>query len=290
MFLWGILAVAFAVATVGRHYRKQTAVQRDIHARRLYTAAVAGGVTTTVYPDRIEQASARWRQTVVFNQGSRFVENRDWFFVETDGVRAIVAAGDVTPWEAQAMYEHIARAIPPNRQFQRGQFAARREESAPPPFSAEPPVCYERVAYREEEKRGVAWPRGLLPWLFVPSLIVSGMFTVLFQVTPLFFLDYLLFFTACFGGVLAVTLAVLHLRRETKSHPVSALDFTADGLRIERADGSQEFAAAADVHARRTPDGVRLFTPAGVFTVPWSATVHRQQLEWMLFHQRPTSF
>lgn len=288
-FLWGMLAVASVAALVGRHYRKQTAVRRDIAARRLYVAAIAGGVTTTVYPDRIEQHSARWRQTVVFNEHTRFVENRDWFFVETEGARAIVAASDVTPWEAQTMYEHIARAVPPARQFQRGQFAARREQSAPPPFSTEPPVCYERVTYCEEKSRGVVWPQGLLPWLFAVSLIVSEMFTVLFQVTPLFFIDYLLFFTACFAVTLAATVAVLHWRTKEGSSPVWALSFTSDGLLIERA-GGQEFAAAADIHARRTPDGVRLFTPAGVFTVPWSATEHRQQLEWMLFHQRPSSF
>lgn len=287
-FLWAVLVVACGVALCGRHYRKRTAWRQDLCARRLYMAAVKGGVTTTVYPDRIEQVSARVRQTLVFNEHTRFVENRDWCMVENDNVRMIVAASDVTPWEAQTMFEHIARAVPPARQFSDGRFIARRETSAPPPFSSEPPVCYERVAYTEESGM-IVWPRGVLPWLFAISLVVSGMFTVLFSVTASFFIDYLIIFTGCFIPLFAVTLLLLQVRRDDGVSPPTALSFTSEGLLIEW-DNRQAFAAAADIHARRTADGVRLFTPAGVFTVPWSATEHRQQLEWMLFHQRPSSF
>ncbi len=284
-FLWGMMIVAFAVALVGRHYRKQTAWRQDLYARRLYLAAMKGGVTTVVYPDRIEQSSARWRQTVVFNNETRFVENSDWFFIENGKARIIVAASDVTPWEAQTMFEHIVRAVPPERQFQEKRFIARREQPSPPPFSTEPPICYERVPYHEES-HGMVWPRGLLPWLFAVSLVMGGMFTVLFEITPLFLLDYLILFTACFAALFAASLAIVHWRTDADRSPVSALSFTSEGLLIERTDG-QLFAAAADIYARRTSDGVRLFTPAGVFTVPWSATTHRQQLEWMLFQQRP---
>ena len=288
-FLWATLAVAGGTALVGRSYRRKTAWHSDLCARRLYMAAVKGGVTTTVYPDRIEQTSTRLRQTVVFDEHTRYVESRDWFMVENGAVRILVAATDVTPWEAQTMFEHIARAVPPARQFQYGQFTARREQSTPPPFSTEPPICYERVVYREEEGGTVLWPRGLLPWLFAVALVVSGMFTVLFSITASFFFDYLIGFSACFVATFAATMALLQWRRNAGESPVSALSFTSEGLLIERADRA-EFAAAADIHARRTADGVRLFTPAGVFTVPWSATTHRQQLEWMLFQQRPSSF
>lgn len=288
-FLWATMAVALGTALVGRSYRKKTAWRSDVCARRLYTAEVKGGVTTTVYPDRIEQTSSRWRQTLVFNNETRYVESRDWFTVENETVRVIVAATDVTPWEAQTMFEHIARAVPPARQFQIGRFTARREQSAPPPFSNEPPVCYERVEYREDNNGLVLWPRGLLPWLFAIALTVSGMFTVLFAITASFFLDYLIVFTACFIATFSATVALLHWRQNAGEDPATALSFTSEGLLIERTD-REEFAAAADIHARRTADGVRLFTPAGVFTVPWSATAHRQQLEWMLFHQRPSSF
>ncbi len=287
-FLWGMLAVAGGVALLGRHYRRAIARRQDVLAWRLYTAAVNGGVTTTVYPDRIEQTSARWQQTVFFTQTARLVEDEDWLLVEDGGNTAVVAAHDVTPLAAQQMFEHMARAIPTERQFQHGVFRARREVVPPPPFT-EPPVCYERVRYVEAPSRGMAWPPGLLPWLFCVSLTVCSMFTVLFQVTSSFFIDYLLFFTACFGGLLAAAVLLLLWRGGEKEAPPLALSFTADGLRIEWAE-KQAFAAAADVHARRTADGVQLFTPAGVFTVPWSATEHRQQLEWMLFHRRPSSF
>lgn len=287
-FLWAMLVVAGGVSLCGRHYRRQTVWRQDLCDRRLYAAAVKGGVTTTVYPDRIEQVSARVRQTLVFNEETRFVENRDWFMVENGDVRVLVASNDVTPWEAQTMFEHIARAVPPARQFSDGRFIARREASAPPPFSSEPPVCYERVAYTEEGGM-IVWPHGVLPWLFAISLVVSGMFTVLFSLTASFFIDYLIIFTGCFIPLFLVTLLLLQVRRDDGASPPTALSFTSEGLLIEWHD-RQAFAAAADIHARRTADGVRLFTPAGVFTVPWSATEHRQQLEWMLFHQRPSSF
>lgn len=287
-FVTGMLLISGGMMMLGRQRQNRAAEQQDAYARRLYAASTAGGVTTTVYPDRIEQRSSRVKKIVFFTEDTRFVEHAHWFFVETKGQRVIVAAADVTPWEAQAIYEHIARAIPPARQFQHRPFCPGRQTSVPPPFSTEPPVCYERVVYHESP-RSFVWPHGLIPWLAATALSLGSVFTVLFQITPWFFLDYLLVFLACFFGLLLFSLRIVRRAKPSAPSPVVALSFTSHGLFIERQD-SEEFAAAADIHARRTDDGVRLFTPAGVFTVPWSATTHRQQLEWMLFAQRPSSF
>ncbi|MBO5670889.1 MAG: hypothetical protein J6S41_05005 [Clostridia bacterium] len=288
MFILAMLPVMLGLLLVGWHSRKTAAAKAQAHAMRLYMSATAGGVTTTVYPDRIEQRSSRVAQTVFFTETAVFTEHTDWLLLEDGGAWVALAATDVTPWEAQSVYEMIAAAIPPARQFTRGDFVARRVQPSPPPFSTTPPVCYERVEYREEGKRGFVWPAGILSWLLAAAFGGCGMLTVLFAVTSFFFLDYLIFFAACFGGGLLLTATVLFFTLREPSGDV-VLSFTSEGLRIER-EGRQQFVAAADVHARRTENGMKLFTPAGVFAVPWARIKNRQQMEWMLFSQRPSSF
>lgn len=286
-FLLALLPVMLGVMLVGRRYRQNAAAKQQQRKARLYAAAVAGGVTTTAYADRMEQHSYRVRRTVCFTETTVFVETCDYLLVQNEDAWIAVAAADVTPWEAQAMFEVIAEVIPPARRFSQGEFMARRVQPAPPPFCGTPLVCYERVEYREEASRGIAWPAGTLPWLFAAALGTAGMFTVLFAMTGSFFLDFLLIFTACFAGCLAATVAVLLYQNGAAAHDV-VLSFTSEGLLIEQA-GRQDFVGAADVYARRTENGVKLFTPAGAFVVPWSLTKNRQQLEWMLFSQRPSS-
>lgn len=280
-FLMALLPLVLVLMLFGHRSRKNAALKRRLRDMRLYMGAVNGGVTTTVYPDRIEQRTARVTRTVPFTDTTTFTEHFDWMAVETDGRWVAIAAADVTPWEAQSIFERIAAAVPPTRQFTRGDFCARRTEPSPPPFSTTPPVCYERVEGCEEQVSGFAWPAGSLSWLFAASLSVSGMFTTLFAITSSFFLDYLILFSACFAvGALAVLFAVTR-QTDTPSAEV-ALSFTSEGLLVERAEDRQ-FVMAADVRARRTENGMKLFTPAGVFTVPWALTKNRQQLEWMLF-------
>lgn len=280
MFLMALLPVVLVLMLFGHRSRKNNALKQRLRDMRLYMGAVNGGVTTTVYPDRIEQRTARVTRTVYFTETTVFTEHFDWMLVETDGRWVAIAAADVTPWEAQSIFELIAAAVPPTRQFTRGDFCARRTESAPPPFSTTPPVCYERVEGCEEQVSGFVWPAGSLSWLFAAALSVSGMFTTLFAITSSFFLDYLILFSACFAvGVIALLFAAT---RQVDTPSAAVLSFTSEGLLVERA-GDLQFVMAADVRARRTENGMKLFTPAGVFTVPWALTKNRQQLEWMLF-------
>ncbi len=288
MFMMALLPVIAGLMLVGWRSRKLAAAKARARAVRLYMSAVAGGVTTIVYPDRIEQRSSRVTQTVYFTETAVFTEYGDWMLFENDGEWVALAATDVTPWEAQGIYELLAAAVPPARRFTKGEFLARRVQPSPPPFSKAPPVCYERVEYREEASGGRAWPAGTVSWLLAAALSGCGMLTVLFAVTPSFFLDYLIFFAACFAGELIFAAAVLARNLRGSSSDV-VLSFTSEGLLVERV-GKQQFVAASDVHARRTENGMKLFTPAGVFTVPWALTKNRQQLEWMLFSQRPSSF
>ena len=279
-FLMALLPVVLGLLVFGNRSRKRAAARRRMWDARLYMSSVAGGVTTTVHPDRIEQHTARVHHTMYFTDTTVLWEHSDWLLLQTDGAWVALAATDVTPWEAQSIYELLAAAIPPARQFTRGQFCARRIESAPPPFSTTPPVCYERVEY-QEEKAGFAWPAGALSWLFAAALSVGSMFTTLFAITPSFFLDYLILFSACFAGGVVILLAAMVSQPHGTSTEV-ALSFTSEGLLVER-DGKQQFVAATDVRARRTENGMKLITPAGMFTVPWALTKNRQQLEWMLF-------
>ncbi len=288
MFMMALLPVIAGLMLVGWRSRKTAVAKTRARAVRLYVSGMAGGVTTTVYPDRIEQRSSRVTHTVYFTETTVFTEHCDWMLLENDGAWIAIAATDVTPWEAQSIYEIVAAAVPPAHRFTKGDFFARRVQPSPPPFSQTPLVCYERVEYREEESSGRAWPAGTLLWLLAAALGGCGMLTVLFSVTPFFFLDYLIFFTACFAGGVFFAAVVLARNLHRPSGDV-ALSFTSEGLLVERA-GQQQFVGAADVYARRTENGVKLLTPAGVFTVPWALTKNRQQLEWMLFSQRPSSF
>jgi hypothetical protein len=136
----------------------------------------------------------------------------------------------------------------------------------------------------QEDDAGFAWPRGALSWLFAAALSGAAMFTTLFAITSSFFLDYLILFSACCaGGGIVLLAALLHQTRQTEI--TVALSFASEGLLVERA-GQQQFVAAADVRARRTENGMKLITPAGIFTVPWALTKNRQQLEWMLFSRQ----
>ncbi len=288
MFLMALLPVVFGLVVMGWRARKTEVAKTCAREIRLYMSAVAGGVTVTAYPDRMEQHTSRVTQTVWFTDTTVLTEHSDWLLVETDNTWIALAATDVTPWEAQRVYELLAAAIPPARQFTKGDFFARRVQPSPPPFSTTPPVCYERVEYREEDAQNAVWPTGALSWLLAAALSVGGMLTVLFAITPFFFLDFLILFAACFTGGVAALLAAMAYQTH-KPTCETALSFTSEGLLIERA-GQSQFVAAADVRARRTENGMKLFTPAGVFTVPWALTKNRQQLEWMLFPQRPSSF
>ncbi|MBO5797069.1 MAG: hypothetical protein J6R77_01855 [Clostridia bacterium] len=194
------------------------------------------------------------------------------------------------PMEAQAAFEYICLAIPQDRQFATGRFFARRTGPTPPPFSTTPPVCYERITYTPAGKAPFRLPAGLFWWLLAAALVLAANFTTLFALTTVFLADFALCFALLFFLGMGLSLATLWgWHKGTPTPGPVTLSFTGAGLRVER-EGIEQFVAAGDVKAYRTENGARLLTPAGEFTFPWTATANRQQLEWMLFAQRPASF
>lgn len=287
LFMFAALGAMFAgLSRHGAAGRKAEAA-----AYRLHLAATDGGVVTVIHPDRVEQTAARWQTVMYFTGQTRYVETHDLMILEDDRQQIVLRAADLTPEEAQAAFEYICLAIPPVRQYATGRFTARRQQPAPPPFSTTAPACYERFSYQPVGKAPFAVPAGLLWWLTAAAMVIGGSFVTLFAITDFFLVDFLIVFALLLAGGLGGSLATLWLWRNATppGDPTVTLAFTAVGLRVEQG-GIQQFVAASDVKARRTENGARLTTPAGVFTFPWTATQNRQQLEWMLFGQRPASF
>lgn len=273
---------------LGRHWAATKKAEED--AYRLHLAASEGGVITTFYPDRVTQHGARLTNTLTFSPATHYVETEELMILEDGDREVILRAADLTPEEAQMAYEYIGLAVPSERQFATGRFFARRTASTPPPFSTTPPVCYERFTYTPAKKDPFHLPAGLVWWLVAAALVLTGNFTTLFALTPFFLADFALCFALIFGAAMGLSLAVQGVWYKATPAPAPVtLSFTGVGLRIER-DGIEQFVAAGDVKATRTENGARLSTPAGDFTFPWTATANRQQLEWMLFAQRPAPF
>lgn len=286
-----LAATLIGIGMLRRHFGERRAF---VSRWRLYAAETEGGLTTVVYPDRVEQFSARWRVTVPLDDRTLYTEDADVLCVERDGQCAFLRAEDLAPWEAQAIYERISAAVPPCRQLAAGRFMAGRDNSAPPPFVTEPPALYERFSYlpaREPMFRGL--PVGLIPCLLAVCIIGAVFFTILYRFVFSVGLlaDFLIFLCLFFAVSAGITLLVLWLRdraaarREGGQDPTVTLAFTAAGLQVT-CRGRQAFVAARDVQSFRTENGVTMDTPAGRFTFPWSAVQNRQQLEWMLLGQR----
>lgn len=282
------VATMFLVAAVlwgfGSRRSRAAALRAETRRRRAYEDETEGGVTTVFYADRVEQRSPVWTQTLLLS-GTLWYYEHETFLTLTDGVRAVsLRAADLTPEQAQAVYERICAVVPPERQYADGRFYATRQTPAAPPIESAPARVYEQMdgmAASESPE-----PSGWLPWLLAMSLITASLFASLFAVTPFFVLDYVIFLAAIFlpssGAALLWQCAT---RPKTAPTPVT-LTFTAVGLLSTRADGIQHFATAADVHARRTENGALLFTPSGRYRLRWTDAHSRQQLEWMLFGGR----
>lgn len=282
-FLGFVLLAALALAVVAG---RQNAAREQRAARQAWQVYVAGagdGLTTVWYSDRVEQFSTRRRDVLTFSHATCYTEYEDMLVLQDGAHMIALRAADLTPEQAQLVYERICTAVPPQRQFMHGRFYATRETPTPPPFSTAAPVQYERFSYPAPQKGTVGLPGSLLSWLLSASVVLASLLTALFLVTPYFLLDFFLFFAALFLPAAAV--ALLWTRKPRRPDVTVTLTFTGEGLLIER-EGVAQFVEAADVHARRTDNGATLFTPAGALTFPWTATQRRQQLEWMLFGQR----
>ena len=93
-YIEGLSVAAFMLAAlgamlcgIGRH--RAFAKKAEEEAYRLHLAATEGGVITTFYPDRVEQRSARWQQTLTFSAETRYVETEDLMILE-DGTRQVI--------------------------------------------------------------------------------------------------------------------------------------------------------------------------------------------------------
>lgn len=277
-FIAAMAVVALVFAIYG--YRQNAAQQEKVKRQRwkLYAAATDGGLTTVFYPDRVEQTSPRGREVVRFSPATRFTEYEDMLVLEDGTCRVALRAEDLTAEQAQAVYERICAVVPPEQQFAVGRFYAKRSEPAPPPFSTEPAMVFDRIAATQTTVRENS---GLLWWGTAACFVMAGLLTVLFSITPYFWLDYPIVLAAVTLPSLGATLL---WRPRTKTASVTLI-VTGEGL-VVSAGECERFVAAADVVARRTDNGARLFTPAGNFVFPWNATQNRQQIEWMLFGQR----
>lgn len=291
-FLGAMQMVALVLAVLA-------ARRNDDHARRelarrwkLHAAATEGGLTTTWYVDRVVQASTRWCEVVRFSDRTRYVEHEELLVLEDDAHRVVLRAEDLTPEQAQAVYERICAVVPPARQYAAGRFFATRTQPLPPPFPTAEPARYERfsAAFVSEKSRFLK-AGGLWLWIVAMSMALAGQLTAMFAVTPYFLLDYVLFaagLLAAAAGVSAFWLwrdSVAAEKARRRQEPMVTLTFTGEGLHIAHSE-TEQFVVAADVYARRTENGARLYTPAGHFVFPWNAAQNRQQLEWMLFGQR----
>ncbi len=280
-FVSTMLLVALVTAAFGARRNRAAAIRAEARRRRAYESETEGGLTTVFYSDRVEQHSPVWTQALPFSDALRYYEH-ETFLTLTDGVRAVsLRAADLTPEQAQAVYERICAAVPPERQYADGRFYATRQTPHAPPAASAPARVYEQM-------NGVAAAEppaasGLIPWLLSMSLVTASLFASLFAITPLFVADFVIFLAAVF--LLSSGAALLWLRAtRPKAPPVPVtLTFTDAGLLTARADGEQHFAEAADVHARRTENGAVLFTPSGRYRLRWTDAHSRQQLEWMLF-------
>lgn len=277
-FIGAMAVVALILAIYG--YRVNAAQQENVQRQRwkLYAAATDGGLTTVFYSDRVEQTSPRGREVVRFSPATRFTEYEDMLVLEDGDCRVALKADDLTPEQAQAVYERICTVVSPARQFAVGRFYATRTEPAPPPFPTEPAMVFDRIAATHtaaRENSGLWW------WVTAACLVMAGLLTVLFSVTPYFLLDYPIFLAALTIPALGATL----LWRPRAASTSVTLIVTGEGLVVSTGE-CERFVAASDVIARRTDNGARLFTPAGNFVFPWNATQNRQQIEWMLFGQR----
>lgn len=288
--LWGTALIAAVLAVLGWREHRRARIRAEEQAYKLYVAAWDGGVVTTVWPDRVEQVSPVRRWTVLLNEHTTLLEDKDFLLVRNGTAEALFRAEDLTAEEAFLLCDMVCAAVPPSAQFATGRFCGLRAQSTPPPFPVAPPVCYDKFVYIEYAPAKTVVPAGLILWLLACTIITVNMFTALFAFTADFFWDWLLYFWAAVSGVAMVSGVVLLLRRRRIQAAMITLSFTGRGLLIRQAGGGEQFVAAADVHARRTANGARLFTPAGIYTFPWTATNNRQQLEWMLFGQRPASF
>lgn len=280
-FVSMMLLTALVMAVFGARCRRVAAVRTEARRRRAYESETTGGLTTVFYPDRVEQRSPVWAQTLPFSDALRYYEH-ETFLTLTDGVRAVsLRAADLTPEQAQAVYERICAAVPPARQYADGRFCATRQTPHTPPAADEPVRVYEQMDGVAAAESPAA--SGLIPWLLSMSLVTASLFASLFTITPLFVADFVIFLAAIFLLSSGAALLWLRATRPKASAVPVTLTFTGAGLRTVRADGEQHFAAAADVHARRTENGAVLFTPSGRYRLRWTDAHSRQQLEWMLF-------
>lgn len=284
VFIGVLMLIALGCAVVGWQKTRIAEQEREGRERRLREMADKGGLVTTWYPDRVEQRGRCWGETLVFSPAVRYEEHEDFFFL-TDGVHTVaLRAADLTPAQAQAAYERVCAAVPPERQVAAGRFYAAR--TAPlSPKTIPNPVIYEQVdrveTMPEKAETGFIW------WLTAAALVLAGLLTALFAVTPYIWLDYLLFFA---GLLLLMTgaswLLLRRTRRERTAPSPAALVFTDGGLQVWR-NGRMSLVSPENVRPSRTADGAQLFTPAGNFTFSWAAVANRPQMEWMLFGVRP---
>lgn len=242
-------------------------------------AALTGGTVTRVYPDRVEQRTSRWGETVPLDGDARLTEYPDLLVLERGEQRILLRGEDLTPAQGEEATALMRAALPPEEQYRVGRFAGSRSTPAPPPFKTDPPLCFEQA------------PALLLPpaadrvgmgaAATAACLTCAALLTAAYRITEWFPLDFLIFFAAAAAGGAAFLWLFSRLLRKRTARPVT-LAFTGEGLGVT-AGGAHRFVGPAHVAASRTENGARLSTPAGEFTLRWTDVKNRQQLEWMLF-------
>lgn len=243
-------------------------------------AALAGGTVTRIYPDRAEQRTSRWGETVPLDEKARLTEYADLLVLERGEQRILLRGEDLTFAQSEEAVSLMRAALPREEQYRIGVFTGSRAVSAPPPFQTESPLCFEQVSALflppASDRLGMGAAAA------AACLVCASLFTAAYQITRWFALDFLIFFSAAAAGGAALVWLVSRLIKSQAPRPAT-LAFTGDGLGVSM-DGAHTFVGPARVTASRTENGARLTTPAGNFTLRWIDVKNRQLLEYILFH------
>lgn len=239
-----------------------------------------------LYNDRVVQITAASVEVVEFRRVNRMVETADLILIGQPGRTIAWRAEDLAPYDAHFLLDALQRRIPPSYHRRKAPFHPWLREPLPLPVIRGGAPVWLTVSVPDDGQTAGEELRRLCPAflaLLFPLLLFAGGQAMYAHLTPSLLLDtgiYALLSVLVLATVLLIAESIRLTSRAGRAAP-REYAFTPDGLAVKTGD-SVGFIHKRHIAVKNGKKAVRLQTPVGCFTIPWSEVGDPDRLRQIL--------